>query len=136
MYPWEWSLDDWVFFGRCLNFGTILMAAIVISWTRHGTPEPKDVYYVAGLPFVRDINYAAEMNYLRDTLSDEDAAIVKQMLSDGQRLSHRAALAYGLQRPAWNRIRFQLIEMGMVEKMEDGTIVARSNLYTYLGEKK
>jgi len=130
------TLEDFAFLQTVLNFGTILLTAIVISWTRHGEPENEQTIgepsrLVQFLYRVEEPNYMGAMQ-TEDELSEVEKAAIARMVTDRAALSFRGAQAHGIGRASWNRIRAALINMGLADQTPAGDLLLNSSALEYL----
>jgi hypothetical protein len=128
------SYEDFEFLQTCLNFGTILLAAIVIAFTRHGEPEPTNFDEPSRLV---QFLYAQDADYINvrereDRLTESEKQILAQMVTEGAALSFRGAQAHGIGRAGWNRIRAALINMGLADQTPAGELLLTPAALEYL----
>lgn len=130
------TAEDFLFLSQVLNFGVVLLAAVIIAWSRHGQPEREEKI----LPgrFVQFI-YRQDADYVsirerEDRLTQAEKNIIRSMVENKQALSFRGAADYGIKRAGWNRIRSNLVNMGVADFGQSGEVVlnARGKEYLHL----
>lgn len=123
--------EDFALLLQFLNFGTALLAAVIIAWTRHDPPQAAEpervIQFVHGL----DSDFTA-IREREDLLADADKQVIRRMVENGTVLSFRSAQVYGLKRAAWNKTRSALVSMGLAEYRRDGTLEMTANGNAYL----
>lgn len=128
------SYEDFEFFQACMNFGTILLAALVICWTRHGEPEPINFDEPSRLVqflYTQDADYIS-VREREDQLTEVEKQAVAKMVTEGAALSFRGAQAHGIGRAGWNRIRAALINMGLADQTPAGELLLTPSALEYL----
>lgn len=130
------TVDDFIFFARFFNFATILLAAIVIAWTRHDDPEAHPETLVpsrrAGGYFTHEYMAEVEM-YDVDPLTEDEKKVLRDVFIANENFSFRVMTRHGMTRADWNKLRDKLVKLELAEWREGGTVQFRAGIYTELG---
>ena len=129
------TLEDFVFLAQFFNFGTALLAAVIISWTRHGYPDDEQTFDDPS-PVVQFV-YGLDTDYMSlrdrdDKLTEMDKQRMAQMVRDGANLSRRGAVAYGISRDEFERMAYGLADVGVAEYGGGRALTLNTEAWQYL----
>jgi hypothetical protein len=135
----DMTIDDFIFLTYVFQFGTALLAAIIIAWTPYKQPygdakpepEPDNMPKVVIQMTSFNGSYMVGMHQI-DMVTTYQQDKIRKMLTDGSSLTFRSARAYGFQRPEWNTIRARLEQMKFAEYRPNGSLVLNTNGMRYL----
>jgi hypothetical protein len=128
------TYEDYIFLQSAMNFCTPLLAAIIISWTRHGVPENEE--RLVPIPIVRFV-YGQDTAFVTtrdkdDLLTEVDKQRFAMMVTDGANLSRRGAAAYGITRAEFERMAYGLVAVGVAEYGGGRALALNSDAFEYL----
>jgi len=122
------ACPDYKFWSTFFIFGTAYLAAVIIAWTRHGEPDNQPI----GEPSpIRRVLYQISTD-LPQLLTDEEKRILTQMMAAGDGLTFQNAARRGMTRATWNKVRANLVTLGLAEYRDGGRIQPRANMSAYL----